>query len=47
MKYFIQFCTFLTEQNTARPRHTRPRGVGTLEIDGFELVPKTLEIHGF
>ena len=32
---------------TARPRDTRPRGVRTLEIHGFELDPKTLEIHCF
>ena len=38
-----------TQKNpaTARPRDTRPRGVRTLEIHGFELVLKTLEIRGF
>ena len=30
-----------------RPRDTRPRGVRALEIHGFELDPKTLEVHGF
>ena len=36
-----------TKLYTARPPDTRPRGVRTLEIHGFELDHKTLEIHGF
>ena len=32
---------------TARPRDTRPLGGRTLQIRGFELGPKTLDIHRF
>ena len=42
-----KFCQNTIFGSTARPRDTRPRGVRTLEIHGFELDPKTLEIHGF
>ena len=38
---------YILHRDTARPRDTRPRGVRTLEMHGFELDPKTLEIHGF
>ena len=40
----FQLCELLS---TARPRDTGPRGVRASEIHGFELDPKTLEIHGF
>ena len=32
---------------TARPRDTRPWGPRTLEIRGFELVPKSRKLRGF
>ena len=39
--------SLMRECSTARPWDTRPQEVRTLEIHGFELGPKTLEIHGF
>ena len=47
LKFSAYGKSFLTYINSARPRDMRPQGARTLQIRGFELGPKTLEIRGF
>ena len=47
LKFSAYGKSFLTYINSARPRDMRPQGARTLQIRGFELGPKTLDIHRF
>ena len=47
LKFSAYGKSFLTYINSARPRDIQPLGARILQIRGFYLDPKTLDIHGF
>ena len=47
LKFSAYGKSFLTYINSARPRDIQPLGARILQIRGFYLDPKTLDIYGF